>query len=191
VLLLGEGDLELETSLSIGIEGPVDRSATGLDVDAESYHLVALSREASTDRRRRRGMLRAAARAVTARGMVIAEFPNLMGRAARPLLMFEGLASLPVVTRGGTTFGGARRLVRGAGLRRMSGFLCLPSLADPRIVLPLDSPPALSYHFREPFFIETRRRRLMRRALELGAKAGLLGTVSPGFTLFATREAVR
>lgn len=187
--MLGEGDLELETSLSIGIAGPVDRSAAGLDVAAGTYDLVAISREAMLDRRRRRAMLSAASRAVTARGMVIAELPNLLGHLARPLLRFEGLSALPMATRGGTTFGGCRRLARGAGLHRLTSFLCLPSMADPRIVLPLDSAPALSYHFRQPFYIESPRRRLMRRALLAAAKSGLLRSLTPGFTLFATREA--
>jgi hypothetical protein len=121
--------------------------------------------------------------------MVIAEFPNCLGQLARPLLMFEGLASLPMPTRGGTTFGGSRRLARGAGFNRLTSFLCLPSMADPRIVLPLDSAPALSYHFRQPFYVESKRRRLLRRALLAAAKSGLLRSLTPGFTLFATREA--
>jgi hypothetical protein len=141
------------------------------------------------DRRRRRAMLSAAARAVTARGMVIAEFPNLLGQLARPLLVFEGLGSLPVATRGGTTFGGCHRVAHGAGFDRRTSFLCLPSLADPRIVLPLDSAPALAYHFRQPFYVESRRRRLLRRVLLSASKLGLLKSFSPGFALFATREA--
>ncbi len=188
VLMLGEGDLELETSLSIGIAGPVDRSAAGLDVAADSYDLVAISRETAMDRRRRRTILQAAARAVTRKGMVIGEFPNLLGHFSRPLLVYEGLTSMPVSTRGGISYGGCRRLWQGAGLARLSGFLCLPSLADPRVVLPLDSGPALSFHFRAPFFIETRQRRLLRQILSATARAGCLKSLSPGFALLATRE---
>ena len=65
------------------------------------------------------------------------------------------------------------------------------SLADPRVVLPLDSAPALSYHYETPFYVESWRRRLLRAVLSLLARTGLLKSFSPGFTLFATQEATR
>ncbi|MGD8394526.1 MAG: hypothetical protein PVF43_03500 [Candidatus Eiseniibacteriota bacterium] len=187
VLLLGDGDLELETSLSVSIGGPVDRSADGHHVPESAYALVALSREVTGDRQRRQALAEAAGRALAPHGMLIAEFPSLLAPLARPLLAYEGLGSISVTGRGGTTYGGARGSLRRAGFARLTSCICLPSLADPRIVLPLDSSGALSYHYQPPFFEETWRRRLLRGALRQAARAGVLRVLSPGYVLLASR----
>jgi hypothetical protein len=191
VLLIGDGDLELETSLSVAIGGPVDRSADGHSLPEATYALVALSREVTHDRRRRQALVEAAVPALAPRGTLIAEYPNLLAPLSRPLLAYEGLGAMSVATRGGTTYGGSRGSLRRAGLRRLTSCICLPSLADPRIVLPLDSGPALSYHYQPPFFEETWRRRLLRSVLRHAARSGVLRSLPPGYALFASRGVPR
>ena len=45
VLILGTGDLDLEAALMAAIEAPVERSAAGIEVEAQTFDLVALGGE--------------------------------------------------------------------------------------------------------------------------------------------------
>lgn len=186
VLILGEGDVELEASLVLGSGSPVERSLDGDGVSPASCDVVAIGRETTADRRGRAALLAVAARAVKPRGVVAVEFPNCMAALTPLLLAFEGLSEAPN-GRGGVTYGGARELLHEAGFKRVAGFMSLPSLADPRILLPLDSHRALAFHFRAPFFAESPRRRLVRQALGFLAGIGWLPALSPSFCLIAAR----
>jgi hypothetical protein len=119
---------------------------------------------------------------------VAAEFPNRLPLWSPLLMAYEGLTeSTP--SAGGIRLEAAQNLCRAVGLGQMTSLLSLPSLADPKVVLPLDSPPAAAFHFRPPFFVETFRRRCLRRALGLVAASGSLASMSPTYTILASREA--
>jgi hypothetical protein len=186
VLILGEGDVELEASFVLGSGSPVERSPNGSDVPPASYDVVAIGGEATADRRGRAALLEAAARAVKPRGVVAVEFPNCMAAFAPLLLAYEGLSEAPN-GRGGVTYGGAREVLHEAGFKRVAGFMSLPSLADPRVLLPLDSSRALAFHFRAPFFAESPRRRLVRQGLGFLAGIGWLPALSPSYCMIAAR----
>jgi hypothetical protein len=188
VLVLGPGDLDLEAALTAAIEAPAARSAAGIEVEAGTFDLVAVGREAASDRSLRRALLAAAQRAVKPGGLVAAEFPNRMPILSPLLLAYEGLTE-PAPHAGGVSLEAAQSLCRGVGFGSMASFLSLPSLADPKVVLPLDSPPAAAFHFRPPFFVETFRRRCLRRTLGLLTAAGSLPSMSPTFAILAIREA--
>jgi len=191
VLLLGEGDAELEEALAVGKSAVVERSAAGLDVAAGHYKVVAVTRDVARDGGRRHSLIRAAARALQGGGTLALEVPNLLSRLAHPLLVFEGLSPEPFIHSGGTTYAALRLLLRKEGFERQSGFLCLPGLADPRVILPLDSNRALASHYRAPFYVESGRRKLVRRTLGVAARLGLHRVTSPSFVILATRGGER
>jgi hypothetical protein len=187
VLILGAADLDLEAALMAAIEVPVTRSAAGIEVEAGAFDLVALGREAAGTPSLRRALLIAAAHAVKPSGLVAVEFPNRTPFLSPLLLAYEGLTERNPAA-GGLSLDAARALCRSTGLGRQTSFLSLPSLADPKVVLPLDSPPAAAFHFRPPFFVETFRRRCLRRCLGLLAASGSLPSLSPTFAILATRD---
>ena len=187
VLILGTGDLDLEAALMAVAEGPVTRSAAGIEVEAGTFDLVAIGREAAGAPSLRRALLIAAANAVKPGGLVAVEFPNRMPFLSPLLLAYEGLTE-PTSAAGGLSLDAAQALCRSTGLGRQTTLLSLPSLADPKVVLPLDSPPAAAFHFRPPFFVETFRRRMLRRVLRFLAASGSLPRLSPTFAILATRE---
>jgi len=188
VLMLGTGDFALEGALVAAIEQPVTRSAAGIEVDAATFDAVVVGREAAGDASLRRALLIAAANAVKPGGLVAVEFPNRRPLLSLLLLAYEGLTE-PLPAADGVSLDGARSLCRGAGLTHLTCLVSLPSLADPKVVLPLDSPPAAAFHFRPPFFVETFRRRCFRRVLGLLTASGALPSLSPTFTVVASREA--
>jgi hypothetical protein len=188
VLILGGGDLDLEAALVGATDVPAARSAAGIEIEAGVFDLVAVGREAAADPSLRRARLAAAARAVKPGGLVAVEFPNRRPFLSPLLLSYEGLTETPPAT-GGMSLEAAQSLLRGVGLTQTTSFLSLPSLADPKVVLPLDSPPAAAFHFRPPFFVETFRRRCLRRVLGMIAAAGSLPSMSPTFAILASREA--
>ena len=188
VLILGTGDLDLEAALMAAVEAPVTRSAAGIEVEAGTFDLVALGPEAAGAPSLRRALLIAAAQAVKPGGLVAVEFPNRRPFLSRLLLAYEGLTESKPAP-GGLGLETAQALCRGAGLGRQTSLLSLPSLADPKVVLPLDSPPAAAFHFRPPFFVETFRRRCLRRVLRLLTASGSLPSLSPTFAILASREA--
>jgi hypothetical protein len=188
VLMLGAGDLDLEAALVAAIEAPTERSAAGIEVEAGTFDLVAIGREGAANRSLRRALLAAAARAVRPGGLVAIEFPNRLPLLSPLLLAYEGLTEVPSA-QGGLSLETAQNLCRAVGLTQLTSFLSLPSLADPKVVLPLDSPPAAAFHFRPPFFVETFRRRCLRRTLGLLTASGSLSRMSPTFAVLASREA--
>jgi len=190
ILLLGSADLGLEAALAHPVGSDLTRSADGRGVPRATIDVAVLGRAAAALPATRRALIAAAARALAPGGVFAAEFPNRLAALSAPLLAHEAVPLAPDA-RGGLTYGGARRLVLAAGFPVVSGYICLPGLADPEVLLPLDSRPALAFHFQPPFFPESRPRQILRRLLEAAASSGLLPTMAPSFCLVATRGGER
>jgi hypothetical protein len=188
-LFLGPPAPALEAALALTLGGGAfARSADGEDLPARAFEAVVIGGDAAP---RLAELLAAAAGAVSPQGTVVFELPNPQPIFVPFLFAYEGLAGTPRVpaaasARGGPGLRTATALCCAAGLTRIAAYASLPSLADPRLVLPLDSPAAAAFHFRPPFFPETFRRRALRRALGALAARGGLAAMSPAFTLLAT-----
>ena len=187
-LFLGPPAPALEAALGAALGGGAfARSADGRDLPARAFATVVIGGEGAAPRLAE--LLAAAARTVRPQGTVALELRNPQPIFVPLLLAYEGLAapaSQPAPARGGPGLRAATALCRAAGLTRSAAYLSLPGLADPRLVLPLDSPAAAAFHFHPPFFPETFRRRVLRRALGTLAARGGLAAMSPAFTLLAT-----
>jgi hypothetical protein len=189
LLVLGPPDLALEATLAHPASD-LTRSTDGRGVPRATIDVAVMGRSAAAAPATRRSLIAAAARALAPGGVFAAEFPNRLAALSAPLLVHEQVP-LASDARGGLSYGGARRLVLAAGFAQVSGFICLPSLADPEVLLPLDSRPALAFHFQPPFFTESRPRRILRRLLLAAADGGLLPALAPSFCLVATRGGER
>ncbi len=185
VLVLGDGDLVLESALAHH-GGGIIHSRDGGGLAPACADVAVIGRAAAADPGSRRALIASAARALAPGGVLAIEVPNRLAALALPLLAYEGI-DLPRDAHGGLAYRAARRLVRANGFPHVSGFICLPSLADPRLLLPLDSRHAAAFHFRPPFFPETARRRLLRRVLGALAWSGVISWLAPAFGLIATR----
>jgi hypothetical protein len=187
ILILGEGDIVLEAALSRAGGGDVQHSRDGRDVARASADVAVLARGCAADPRVRSLALAAAHRGLIPGGVLAAEFPSTTAVLSRLLLTYEGVDIAPDA-EGGRLYGQVRRLVRRAGFAPVSGFICLPSLAEPHIMLPLDSRRASAFHFEPPFFIESGQRCVARTLLAGLARLGLLPWLAPQFTIIATRR---
>jgi hypothetical protein len=184
-VLLGPPAPALAAALTAALAGGrLAESAAGRGLADQSCDAAVIGGEAAADPRLGE-LLAAAARAVRPDGTVALELPNPRQVFVPLLLAYEGVAA-PTPARSGPDRAQAAALCRAAGLTRVTAFLSLPGLADPRLVLPLDSPAAAAFHFRPPFFPESCRRRLLRRALGALAARGGLAALSPAFTLLAS-----
>lgn len=186
VLVLGAGDLELEAALTHPALSEITRSPDGHGIPRASADVVVMGRGPAAVPALRRPLVAAATRALVPGGVFAAEFPNRLAGLSAPLLAHENVHTEPAA-RGGLGYGAARRLLFGAGFVQVSGFICLPSLSDPQVILPLESRHALAFHFRPPFFPESGRRRILRQFLRAASAGGFLPALAPAFGLVATR----
>jgi hypothetical protein len=188
-LFLGPPGQALEAALARSVGGGrLSRSSDGRGLPARAFEAVVIGAESAAGEPRLADLVGAAAHAVTARGTVALELPNRFPVLAPMLFAYEGLPAPPAAggRPGGPGLRAVKGLCRAAGLTRVACYLSLPDLADPRLLLPLDSPPAAAFHFRPPFFPETFRRRALRGALGGLAAGGGLPAASPAFTLLAS-----
>jgi hypothetical protein len=186
ILVLGLDDLVLEAALARPAGSEITRSADGRGVPRASADIVVMGRGAAAVASTRRSLVAAAARALIPGGVFAAEFPSRWAALSGPFLAYENVRTR-TSGLGGLGYGAARRLVERAGFARVSGFICLPSLADPHVILPLESRPALVFHFEPPFYPESFPRRILRRCLGAAAAGGLMPLLAPSFGLLATR----
>ena len=187
ILVLGAPDREIEAALAHPAGSEILLSGDGHGVPRASMDVAVLGRGAASVPATRRPLVTAAARALVPGGIFAAEFPNRLAALSKLLLAHETLPGAGD-GRGGLGYGSALRLLRDAGFARVSGFLCLPGLADPQVLLPLDGRRALAFHFATPFFLESPARRMLRRFLATAAAGGFLPALAPAFSLIATRS---
>ncbi len=189
VLILGDGDGELEQSLAEATHGRVTLSVRGTDATSEAAQVAVLSRGVVKNADDLGVWLGHAHRALAPRGVVMAEVPGRHARFAQLMLTYEGLLERGEARAAGLSYGAVETVARQAGFARVSRYLSLPHMADPRVLLPLDSKPALAAHYAEPFYVESRKRSALRRALATAARLGVLRQCVHKFTIVATKGA--